>query len=226
MPDQRLEGKLSLPEANPKSLSKQEVLALRGLRLPAAALKRLRQSGIYCEPAISIEHQHLARRYVIRGVESGGAVPEIGAYVGYTGINGGPLIWLQRCHAIARNGFHAVVVAPELARIQVFRNDRSYELLITGHRLRAVAGKNRPRLDNWVLFHGIHGTLAMKLWGKDKRSSGMVSPVFHARSGEPVLVPAEFDAAAKQVTAAVCCIGCRRPHLLEPGCTERQKGAG
>ncbi len=207
-------------------LNKGAVSALRGLRLPATALKRLRLTGIYCEPAVSVEHQHLAKRYVIRGVESGGAVSEIGAYVGYTGINGEPLIPLQEFETFARNGLHAVVVAPELARVQMFRSQQTYELLITRHRLRTIEGKDRPRLDNAIVFHGIHGTLAMELWGKDWQQSGLVSPVFYARNGEPLLVPAKFEAAVTRVTAAVCCIGCRCPHLLEPGSTERQKEAG
>jgi len=38
-----------------------DVLARQGLRLPAITLKCLRTAGIYCQPSISIEHQHLAR---------------------------------------------------------------------------------------------------------------------------------------------------------------------
>ena len=49
-----------------------ELLARQGLRLPAITLKRLRSAGIYCQPTVSIEHQHLAKKYVLRGVESGG----------------------------------------------------------------------------------------------------------------------------------------------------------
>src|ERR1700728_2028412 len=57
-----------------------EVLTRQGLRLPPMTLKCLRTVGIYCQPSVSIEHQQLAKRYVLRGVESGGAVAEIGAY--------------------------------------------------------------------------------------------------------------------------------------------------
>jgi hypothetical protein len=57
-----------------------EILARQGLRLPAITLKHLRSAGIYCQPTVSIEHQHLARMYVLRGVESGGAVADLGAY--------------------------------------------------------------------------------------------------------------------------------------------------
>jgi hypothetical protein len=51
-----------------------EILARQGLRLPPITLKCLRTAGIYCQPSVSIEHQHLAKRYVLRGVESGGAI--------------------------------------------------------------------------------------------------------------------------------------------------------
>jgi len=52
--------------------------ALHGLALPASVLSALQKRGIYCTPGISLEHQHLAKRYVLRGVESGGAVSDMG----------------------------------------------------------------------------------------------------------------------------------------------------
>ena len=74
---------MSAPATAPKhSLDQREVLARQGLRLPAPTLKRLRSAGIYCQPSISIEHQHLAKRYILRGVESGGAVADLGKSVG------------------------------------------------------------------------------------------------------------------------------------------------
>lgn len=75
----------------PKSLRRDQVLALRGLRLPSIALKGLGLAGIYCRPAISIQFQQAAERYAIRGVESGGAVAQIGAYCGFAGGAGSPL---------------------------------------------------------------------------------------------------------------------------------------
>ena len=50
----------------------------RGLTLPRRVRRRLREVGILARADVGLEHQHLARRYVIRGVESGGAVGEIG----------------------------------------------------------------------------------------------------------------------------------------------------
>ena len=72
-----------------------EVLARQGLRLPSITLKCLRTAGIYCQPSVSIEHQHLAKKYVLRGVESGGAVTEVGAYASFVDEHGSGLPWLQ-----------------------------------------------------------------------------------------------------------------------------------
>src|SRR6516164_2860098 len=52
--------------------------ALHGLSLPRSVLRALHKRGINCQPAVSLEHQHLANRYVLRGVESGGAVSDVG----------------------------------------------------------------------------------------------------------------------------------------------------
>jgi hypothetical protein len=78
-----------------KVMNHYQVLALRGLRLPAMTLKSLKAAGIYCQPSVSIEHQHLAGRYVLRGVESGGAVADLGAYCSFVEETGQPISWLQ-----------------------------------------------------------------------------------------------------------------------------------
>src|SRR5258708_499074 len=41
-----------------KVMNHNQVLALRGLPLPAMTLKSLKAAGIYCQPSVSIEHQH------------------------------------------------------------------------------------------------------------------------------------------------------------------------
>ena len=110
-----------------------EVLARQGLRLPPITLKCLRTAGIYCQPSVSIEHQHLAKKYVLRGVESGGAVADVGAYASFVDEQGNALPWLQRVDSIGVNGVHAIVVAPVLIRVQMLRIERTYDLLITRH---------------------------------------------------------------------------------------------
>ena len=56
----------------------------------------------------------------------------------------------------------------------------------------------------------------MELWGKDTMFSGAVSPTFYNRAGESSLPPTAFQDAVAQITAAVCCLGCRHSHLLGP----------
>ena len=193
-----------------------ELLARQGLRLPAVTLKHLRSAGIYCQPSISIEHQHLAKRYVLRGVESGGAVAELGAYSSFVDEQGAALSWLQRIDSIGVNGVHAIVVAPVLVRVQMLRIERTYDLLITRHSLTSSANQQRPRLESSILFYGRRGSLEMELWGKDAAFRGAVCPVFYSRSGEPVTLPRELQTAAARLTSAVACTGCRHCHLLEP----------
>src|ERR1700693_1972703 len=112
-----------------------EVLARQGLRLPPITLKCLRTAGIYCQPSVSIEHQHLAKKDVLRGGESGGAVAEVGAYASFVDEQGNALPWLQRVDSIGVNGVHSVVVAPVLIRVQMLRIGRPYDLIITRHHM-------------------------------------------------------------------------------------------
>jgi hypothetical protein len=197
-------------------LSPDEVLALRGLRLPAVALKRLQRAGIYCQPAISIEFQRGAQRYLIRGVESGGAVAQIGAYCGFLDDSGALLNMLQPVHAVGVNGLHVAVLSPTLVRGQMFRAGTSYELLLSHHVLISVEGKGRPVLRNSILFHGKHGGLEMELWGKSSQQlCGLVSPVFYSKSGDQLAIPDRFHDALLRLTAGACCIGCRHSHLAE-----------
>ena len=146
-----------------------EILARQGLRLPPITLKCLRTAGIYCQPSVSIEHQHLAKKYVLRGVESGGAVAEVGAYASFVDEQGNALPWLQRVDSIGVNGVHAIVVAPVLIRVQMLRIERTYDLLITRHQLAKSGDSRKPRLESSILFYGRRGGLEMELWGKDAR---------------------------------------------------------
>ena len=85
-----------MTKASEKNLHRQEtdhreLLARQGLRFPAIILQHLRSAHIYCQPTVSIEHQHLGKRYVLRGVESGGAVADLGAYSSFTDEQGNAL---------------------------------------------------------------------------------------------------------------------------------------
>lgn len=196
-------------------LSNKQILALRGLRLPMSGLGRLRGGGIYCEPAISIEYQGTTKQYLLRAVESGGAVAEAGAYCGFVETTGQPLAWLERVESASKNRSHAVVVAPELARVQMCRFGQTYNLLITEHTLEGQDGK-RPKLINRIVFHGVQGTLALELWQRDRRLWGQLCPAFYKKNADPLLIPERFLEAARRVTAGVRCVGCCHSHVLEP----------
>ena len=206
-----------MTEVTKTRLTREEVLALRGLRMPSAALKGLTRAGIYCQPAISIEFQQTEQCYLIRGVESGGAIAQIGAYCGFVGDSGSPLPVFQTVHTVGVNGLHGTVLSPRLVRVQMFRAGMSYELLLTLHALVSREGKKRPVLQNSILFHGRHGTLEMELWRQESRLRGMVAPVFYKRSGEQTAPADQFHDAILRATAGACCCGCHHTHLLGSG---------
>lgn len=208
------DGSMTEMRTNSLALGRRQLLALRGLRLPHIALQRLREAGIYCEPAVSIERQAQAGRYVIRGVESGGSVQDLGAYCSFVDVDGSALVYLQKVDAVGRNGLHSVVVAPQLVRIQMFRNERTHQLLITEHRLEIVAGSKRPTLQNCIVFHGINGTLSSDFLAGAANTH--VLPVFRTRSGDVRRVPERFTWAVQKIVAATSCVGCKHCHVLEP----------
>src|SRR5271165_2409845 len=184
-----------------------------GLRLTRQALRALRERGIFAHSPVSLEHQHLAKRYVVRGLESGGAAGDVGRYVTFTQEDGQPIEWLHPVEAIGVNGLHAVVVAPLLVRVEMLRKGRTYELLITQHRPGAVSDGRRPPLETKVLFRGIHGRLELDLSGKDKNQTGVVLPMFYSLAGEGVTIPKRFHEAIRAITKAVNCIGCSHCHF-------------
>jgi hypothetical protein len=183
-----------------------------GLTFTQAVINRLRKVGIYGQPQLSLEHQGRARRYVVRGVESGGATAELGYYVSFAGENGEAMPWLQRLDSLAVNGPHAVMIAPVLTRIEMLRVATTYELCITRHRPVAMEAGHRPKLRAEELFRGAQGYLALELWGKDKDLSGCVRPQFFTRSGEEIELPAGFAEAVKAVTVGATCLDCSHPH--------------
>jgi hypothetical protein len=194
-----------------------------GLRLSRQALRVLKERGIFAHSPVSLEHQHLAKRYVVRGLESGGAVGDVGRYVTFTQEDGQPIEWLHPVEAIGVNGLHAVVVAPVLVRIEMLRKGRTYELLITQHRPGVTNDGKRPPLETRLLFRGIHGRLDLDLSGKDKDKAGMVLPTFHSRAGEEVEIPKRFRQSVRTITAAVHCDGCFHCHYVRPPQKEEEQ---
>ncbi|MGB6875391.1 MAG: hypothetical protein WBD87_05100 [Candidatus Acidiferrales bacterium] len=195
-------------------VEKQDVLAHRGLTLARNVLRRLDRLRIFAQSHVSLEHQHLARRYVVRGVESGGAVREIGRYVTFCGPDGEPLPYLHPIDAIGVNGIHAVVVAPALVRIELFRSGRTCQMLITRHEPGKGQNGRRPSLENSVLFRGVNGFLQS---GENETSISRTRPAlprFWSRSGEERAIPALFVAAVRAATHGASCLGCSHAHFL------------
>jgi hypothetical protein len=191
--------------------------ALHGLALPASVLRALQKRGIYCTPGVSLEHQHLANRYVLRGVESGGAVFDMGRACGFVSPEGDRLPWLQSLDSITVNGRHAIFLAESLVRVEMLRTVRTCELAITLHTLSHALGRNRPEVDSTMLFRGRDGLLPLDLW-KDEHCAlrGKLTPIFYDRAGEVLHLPQQFEEAIKKVTSAVCCVGCKHSHVGVP----------
>ena len=210
-----------------KNLPKQRPLetaaprhAHHGLALPGNVLKALQKRGIYCTPGISIEHQHLARRYVLRGVESGGAVSDMGRACAFVAPDGAPLAWLQRLDSIAVNGRHAIFLAESLVRLEMLRSGQTYELAITLHALSREPGHKRPEIASKLLFRGRDGVLSFDLWKEEHRAvRGKLTPIFYNRAGEVLPLPQRFEEAIRKLTAQVCCGGCKHTHVGVPPVT-------
>lgn len=193
------------------------VLDDRGVSLPEEYRQELKLARISAWRALSVAPSN--KGPMVRGTESGGAVEHIGHYVTFAAEDGHPLEWLHPQDAIAPNQTHAVVVAPALARVEVFRLHRNYEIAVTKHTTKAVNGK--PKLVSSMVFRG-HGFLGLELWNKEKAFRGAVLPTFTTRGGDEVSVPESFQAVVKAAVEGACCVGCRHPHYLQA----RMKAAG
>ena len=188
-------------------------LAVVGLGLSRQALRVLKERGIYAHAPVSLEHQHLAKRYVVRGVESGGAAGDVGRYVTFSQADGQPVEYLHPVEAIGVNGLHAVVVSPVLVRVEMLRKGHTYELFITQHRAGVISDGKRPLLETRILFRGIHGRLDLDLTGKDRDQAGLVTPVFYSLAGEEFAIPKRFQNVIRAITKAVNCEGCSHCHF-------------
>lgn len=185
-----------------------------GIRLPRQVLRILRERGIYAYSSVTIEHQHLAGRYVVRGVESGGAVADIGHYVTFALDDGGPAEYLHPVESIGVNGPHSVVLGPSLVRIELLREVRTYELLITQYRVKFAVDGKAQSLESKTLFRGIHGGLELDLGGQDRSHAGRVLPTFYTLAGETIGISKRFRAAVRAATQAVNCVGCSHCHYV------------
>ena len=195
-----------------------------GLRLSRQALRVLRERGIFAQSSVSLQHQQLANRYVVRGVESGGAAGDIGRYVTFAQEDGRPIEYLHPVEAIGVNGVHSVVVAPVLVRLDMLRKGRTYELLITRHAAGQADNGRRPPLETTVLFRGVHGRLELDLSGRDKAQAGAVLPTFYSLSGEEIAIPEQFRPAVCASVKAAQCSGCCHRHYVRGPRKKKEEG--
>jgi len=199
-------------ERKEKEPRRQPSLAVRGERRRME--RRLQEAGIVCQPEVSMQYQTLAKRSVLRGVESGGATKEIGRYFTLCDEAGAPIAWLQPIDSVAVSGRHAVVIAPGLVSIDVFRVRNTYDVLIAKHAVVQMAEDQRGRVEARVLFRGHQGHLPLDLAGGDKQMLGRIVPEFFNKAGEPIEVPREFLSALKAAVRGANCVGCTHQHYL------------
>jgi hypothetical protein len=188
--------------------------ANQGLTLPFRALRRLREAGIFARAGVSLEYQQLADRYVVRGVESGGAIDNLGHYVTFCGEDGTPLAWLHPVDGIGVNGVHALVVAPVLVRVEMFRRGQTYDVLIARFAAGPRSNGRRPPLQATRIFHGAEGYLPVDLVKRQRERSRLEIPTFYSRAGELLLIPSRFESVVRAVTAGVNCALCSHSHYL------------
>jgi len=182
------------------------------LVLPKPMMAKLDSLGIYCQTWVTVERQDRAKRWVLRGVESGGCAKEFGRYISFFATDGSRLQWLQKADRIGANGVHAIVIGEVFVSIEMARVDDTYQLLIALHQLGKPKNEGkRPPVESSVSFRGVDGQLSEKL-----RKQGL-APAFLTRSGEVKAVPSEFLEAAKLVAAGVSCANCRHVHGLMGG---------
>ena len=182
------------------------------LVLPKPLLTRLNSLGIYCQTWVTAERQDRAKRWVLRGVESGGSAKEFGRYISFFATNGSRIEWLQKADRIGANGVHAIVIGEVLIGVEMARVEDTYQLMIARYEIGKpkVEGK-RPPVESSVLFRGMDGQLPEKL-----RKQGL-APAFLTRSGEVKVVPSEYLEAVKLVAAGVSCANCKHVHGLVSG---------
>jgi hypothetical protein len=117
--------------------------------------------------------------------------------------------------AIGVNGVHAVVVAPVLVRIELFRARRTCQLLITKHETGRVKDGRRPTLQKRILFRGVNGLVDPELLRTgDDLGARSVLPESWSRAGEEFGVPGVFAGAVRAATKGANCVGCSHSHYL------------
>ena len=175
--------------------------------------RKLQGAGVLCQPELSIQYQTIAKRSVLRGVESGGASKDIGRYVTFCNERGERIPWLQPIDTVATNGRHAVVIATALVSVEVFRMRNTYDILITKHQAIESDGR-RGRIESSVVFRGRQGHLPLDLTGAEKNMAGQILPEFFNKAGEPIEIPPAFVPVVRAAVRGSNCVACTHQHYL------------
>ena len=175
--------------------------------------RKLQDAGILCQPEISIQYQTIAKRAVLRGVESGGSIKDMGRYVTFCTEGGEGIPWLQPIDTVATNGRHSVVIATAFVSVDVFRIRSTYDVLIAKHQVIGPEGA-RGRVESSVDFRGRQGYLPLDLTGAEKNMAGQILPEFFNKAGEPIEIPAPFVGVVKAAVRGANCIGCTHQHYV------------
>jgi hypothetical protein len=175
--------------------------------------RKLQDAGVFCQPEVSIQYQTIAKRSVLRGMESGGSNRDIGRYVTFCDERGEPVPWLQPIDSVATNGRHSVVIATAFISVDVFRMRNTYDLLIAQHRV-AEAGGARGRIESKVIIRGRQGYLPLELTGAEKDMAGQILPEFFNKAGERMEIPPTLVAVVKAAVRGANCLACRHQHYV------------
>jgi hypothetical protein len=198
-------------EDKTKSVNRQPSLAVGPERHRME--RKLQDAGVFCQPEVSIQYQSIAKRSVLRGVESGGSNRDIGRYVTFCDERGGPVPWLQPIDSVATNGRHSVVITTALISVDVFRMRNTYELLIARHQVTETSG-GRGRIESKVIFRGRQGYLPLDLTGAEKDMAGQILPEFFNKAGDRMEIPPALVDVVKAAVRGANCIGCTHQHFV------------
>jgi len=178
--------------------------------------KELRDAGITSQPYLVVDYSKIHRRYVLCANECGGASKDIGHYFGFLALRDDPAFFLNPVAASPANTVHARFAASAVISIEMFRLVKSYCLSIHLHWLVPSMRRDHPPHHRQKrIFYGSEGVLGNELWLEEKSSHvGAYIPTFYTRTGDPLLVPESLREAVGAITDAVCCVNCRKSHLL------------
>ena len=116
------------------------------LVLPKPMMAKLASLGIYCQTWVTAEWQDRAKRWVLRGVESGGSAKEFGRYISFFAADGSRMEWLQKADRIGSNGIHAVAIGEVLIGVEMARVDETYQLVISNTSVGQPKAEGNDRL--------------------------------------------------------------------------------